>query len=122
MGTLEKSPIVIFGLSYKDGTNTLRRSGPIELCKWLHENGAIVYAYDSSITNISEVPNYITLLPSISYIPKDCYCIIFLKDPNLIMDENAINTITEDKLVIDPNGYLQPKRNGRKYFSVKRLK
>jgi UDPglucose 6-dehydrogenase len=120
-GDLNKLPVVVFGLSYKDGTNTLRRSGPIGLCKWLHESGAVVYAYDSSIVNILDVPNYITLLPSVSYIPKDCYCVIFLKDPKLMIDDDIINKIIDDRLVIDPNGYLQPKKNGRKYFSVRRL-
>ena len=120
-GTLNRLPVVVFGLSYKDGTNTLRRSGPIGLCKWLHENGAIVYAHDPSIVTISEIPNYITLLPDLSYIPKDCYCMIFLKDPLSMMSKNDLDKISDDKLIIDPNGYLQPKKNGRKYFSVKRL-
>ena len=51
------------GLTYKPGTNTLRRSSSVELCDWLIANGANVRVHDpvvkvlpSNWTNI--VTNY----------------------------------------------------------------
>jgi UDPglucose 6-dehydrogenase len=38
------------GLTYKPGTDTLRRSTAVELCRWLHGRGVRVQAYDPAIT------------------------------------------------------------------------
>src|SRR5262249_9473221 len=34
------------GLTYKPGTDTLRRSSAVELCEWLHARGAAVRVHD----------------------------------------------------------------------------
>jgi UDPglucose 6-dehydrogenase len=39
----------VWGLTYKPGTDTLRRSSAIELCRWLVDHGASVRAHDPSI-------------------------------------------------------------------------
>jgi UDPglucose 6-dehydrogenase len=41
--------IAIWGLTYKPGTDTLRRSSAVELARWLIESGASVIAYDPAI-------------------------------------------------------------------------
>lgn len=38
--------IAIWGLTYKPGTDTLRRSLAIELCEWLVEQGAVLTTFD----------------------------------------------------------------------------
>ena len=38
--------VALWGLTYKPGTDTLRRSGAIALCSWLLENGATVRLHD----------------------------------------------------------------------------
>ncbi len=42
--------VAIWGLTYKPGTNTLRRSSAIELCRWLLGAGATVRAHDPAVT------------------------------------------------------------------------
>jgi UDPglucose 6-dehydrogenase len=42
------------GLTYKPGTDTLRRSSAIELCRWLLARGAKVRAHDPAV---SELPS-----------------------------------------------------------------
>jgi UDPglucose 6-dehydrogenase len=42
--------IAVWGLTYKPGTNTLRRSSALELCRWLAEERASVQAYDPAIS------------------------------------------------------------------------
>jgi len=42
--------VAIWGLTYKPGTDTLRRSSAIELCRWLVAVGASVRAHDPAVT------------------------------------------------------------------------
>ena len=49
---LEGKTIAIWGLTYKAGTDTLRRSSSIELCQWLLEQGAQVQAHDPAVRNL----------------------------------------------------------------------
>jgi UDPglucose 6-dehydrogenase len=46
--------VAVWGLTYKPGTNTLRRSSAIELCRWLVATGASVRAHDPVV---SELPD-----------------------------------------------------------------
>ena len=57
---LEKFPslkgvaIAIWGLTYKPGTDTLRRSLAVELCDWLIEQKAIVHVHDPVVKELPE--------------------------------------------------------------------
>jgi len=46
LGSLTARRVAIWGLTYKPGTDTLRRSSAVELCAWLLENGADVQVHD----------------------------------------------------------------------------
>jgi UDPglucose 6-dehydrogenase len=46
VGQLAGKTVAILGLTYKPGTDTLRRSNALELCHWLLSQGANVRAYD----------------------------------------------------------------------------
>ena len=49
---LQGRRICILGLTYKPGTDTLRRSMSIELCAWLAEMGAVVQAHDPAVKGL----------------------------------------------------------------------
>jgi len=49
---LSGATIGIWGLTYKPGTDTLRRSSAVELCRWLAARGATVHAHDPAITDL----------------------------------------------------------------------
>lgn len=49
LGDLRGKTVCVLGLTYKPGTNTLRRSASIEMCAWLTEQGASVRAFDPAI-------------------------------------------------------------------------
>lgn len=51
---LRGKTVAIWGLAYKPGTDTLRRSSALELCGWLNEQGATVRAHDPAIKAIPE--------------------------------------------------------------------
>lgn len=59
---LKGRKIAVWGLTYKPGTDTLRRSASMELCRRLIELGAEVHAHDPAITTIPpELASVITL-------------------------------------------------------------
>jgi UDPglucose 6-dehydrogenase len=49
LGALRGRRIAIWGLTYKPGTNTMRRSSSVELCEWLAAQGAHVQAHDPAV-------------------------------------------------------------------------
>ena len=46
LGDLRGRSVAVLGLSYKPGTDSLRRSVAVETCRWLREQGAAVTACD----------------------------------------------------------------------------
>ena len=57
----------VLGLTYKPGTNTLRRSTAVELCRWLHDRGVRVQAHDPAIASLPpELSGMIVLRPTAS--------------------------------------------------------
>jgi UDPglucose 6-dehydrogenase len=52
-GQLNGRQIAVLGLTYKPGTNTLRRSSSVEMCRWLVEQGSSVRAFDPAIKTLS---------------------------------------------------------------------
>lgn len=53
-GKLKDVTIAIWGLTYKPGTDTLRRSPAVELCDWLLEQGAFVHVHDPAVEHLPE--------------------------------------------------------------------
>lgn len=56
--------ITALGLTYKAGTDTLRRSTAIEICQWLSQQGAKVVAYDPVISALPSPLNHVIELKS----------------------------------------------------------
>lgn len=54
VGSVNGASIAIWGLTYKPGTDTLRRSLAVELCDWLLAQGATVHVYDPAVKYIPE--------------------------------------------------------------------
>src|SRR4029079_7195460 len=55
--TLAGTRVAIWGLTYKPGTDTLRRSTSIELCRWLLDEGASVSVHDPEPKSLPEQLN-----------------------------------------------------------------
>jgi UDPglucose 6-dehydrogenase len=51
-GALADATVAVWGLTYKPGTDTLRRSSAVELCRWLVERGAVVRAHDPLVSEL----------------------------------------------------------------------
>jgi UDPglucose 6-dehydrogenase len=52
LGTLDRKSIALLGLTYKPGTDTLRRSVALEVAHALLRKGALVRAYDPAISRL----------------------------------------------------------------------
>jgi UDPglucose 6-dehydrogenase len=48
------STVGVLGLTYKPGTDTLRRSAAVELCRWLWERQVAVRAFDPAVRTLPE--------------------------------------------------------------------
>lgn len=46
--------VAVLGLTYKPGTDTLRRSASIELCQWMRQQGYRVKAHDPAVRELPE--------------------------------------------------------------------
>lgn len=46
--------IAVWGLTYKPGTDTLRRSLAVELCNWLLDQGAVLKVHDPAVADLPE--------------------------------------------------------------------
>lgn len=65
LGTLAGKRIAVLGLTYKPGTNTLRRSSSVELCRWLSERQAKVNAFDPAVQELpADLKETVTLADS----------------------------------------------------------
>jgi UDPglucose 6-dehydrogenase len=54
LGDLAKTKIAVWGLTYKPGTDTLRRAPALELCRWLVSQGARVHVHDPAAERLPE--------------------------------------------------------------------
>lgn len=57
--------VAVWGLTYKPGTDTLRRSSSVELCRWLVQQGARVRVHDPAVRHLpSELHGSVDLVES----------------------------------------------------------
>jgi UDPglucose 6-dehydrogenase len=54
LGDLKGKTVAVWGLTYKPGTDTLRRSSAVELCTWLLEQGVTVQAHDPAVKKLPD--------------------------------------------------------------------
>ncbi len=101
--------VAVWGLTYKPGTDTLRRSEAIELCKWLSLQGAAVHAHDPAVKTLPEdLKSNINLYTSALDTLKDAEVVVIATswpEYRSIDVENIVAT-RDQLIVIDPNRFL----------------
>jgi UDPglucose 6-dehydrogenase len=124
LGSIQGKQIAVWGLTYKPGTSTLRRSSSIELCQKLSKEGATVRAFD----------------PAVSELPKELQSVLRLSDAAIDAAQGADALIISTPwpefrevsmpavikgmshaIILDANGTLSQQCSGIKglrYFSV----
>jgi UDPglucose 6-dehydrogenase len=114
LGSLQEKVVAVLGLTYKPGTDTLRRSAAVELCKDLASAGASVRVVD----------------PVVKRLPPDLSGLKLVSDPlEAMAGADAVVVCTEwpefrrlawselakvlrGRLVLDANGFLRNELKG----------
>ncbi len=108
LGSFKKKTVAILGLTYKPGTDTLRRSFAVELAKSLHAKGALVNGFDPVIKSIpKDLSKVIWLKNSVREAIIDADAVIITTEcPEFLQFGDNIINLMKNKLVIDPNGFI----------------
>jgi len=119
LGDLSGKKIAVFGLTYKSGTDTLRRSLPLELVKVLNERNVIVNAFDPMIKKIDDAQAFQTPYEA----AEGCDAIILLTTWPEFKDLNIqkLKDVTKNHLFFDTQNFLDPekfKKAGFQYVGV----
>jgi UDPglucose 6-dehydrogenase len=108
LGDLTGRTIAVWGLTYKPGTDTLRRSSAMELCQWLIEQGAKVQAHDPVIKKLPNQFGAIDLCVSPIEAARDADALVVATEWSdyhaLVMSE--VVSVLRMALVIDANRFL----------------
>lgn len=123
---LKNKTIALLGLTYKAGTDTLRRSTAVEMCEWLKQQGANIFAYDPAITALPpDLQEFIQLKNSIEDALHQADAVVLSTEWPEFSSISADKFLAANKepIVVDPSGFLAGSlsQDARiKYFSVGR--
>jgi UDPglucose 6-dehydrogenase len=110
IGDLKGKTIAVLGLTYKPGTDTLRRSLSVELCKWLKEQETTIQAFDPKIQKLpDELVDVINLKSNIDECLHQADCLLISTEWPIFREEltpERLNNMRK-KVVLDANGFLE---------------
>jgi len=109
VGDLQGKRIAVWGLTYKPGTDTLRRSSSVELCEWLVEQGAQVQAHDPAIKLLpEELAQSLTLHATPLVALEESVALVVATEWPLYQSLTAEEVVSamRSPLVIDPKRFL----------------
>ncbi len=109
MTELKNRRILFLGLSYKTGTDTLRRSLPVETAIWLKSQGASVIAYDPLIYELpKDLSSSIQMGQEASECIQNAECIIIGNNNPAFKQLAQQNKATfNGKIIIDPECFIK---------------
>ena len=106
---LKGKRVAMLGLTYKAGTDTLRRSTAIETCEWLHQQGTLINAYDPGISQLpANLAGFIDIKESITAALQAVDAVLISTEWPQFRDLTAEEFVTNVKqpLVLDPGGFV----------------
>ena len=109
LGTIAGTTIAVWGLTYKPGTDTLRRSAAVELCMQLASRGARVKTWDPAVRSLpAALASMIVLESSPEAAARGATALVIATEwPELRrVDLAEILNLMERPLVLDANRYL----------------
>lgn len=116
--------VAILGLAYKPGTDTLRHSSATNISLWLHEQGAIVNAYDPAIKKLSpELEKIIYLQPDLGSVLHEADAVVIGTEcPEFLnIQIEQLGSELRRPYIFDTSGFLSKQLVGKKitkYFRV----
>jgi len=121
---LDGKLIGVWGLVYKQGTDTLRRSSSVELCRDLAGAGAVVKVHDSAVRGVpDDLSGLFALCTSPLEAAKDASAVVVQTDwPSYReVEPERLVAAMRSALVVDPHGFLAKtlgKADGIRYVRV----
>lgn len=110
LGSLPGRRVAVWGLTYKPGTDTLRRSSSVETCKALAAAGAKVSAHDPAIR---QLPSDLAAVMSLAGSPAEALAgaealLVLTQWPEYrqIAAADIVGRMARP-VVLDPNGFLE---------------
>ncbi len=111
LGDLRGQTVAVWGLTYKPGTDTLRRSSSVELCQWLVEQGAHVRAHDPAVRTLPpELAGRIELCATpLSALEKAAALVVATEWPDYqsVPAQAVVSAMPHQPTVIDANRFLK---------------
>jgi UDPglucose 6-dehydrogenase len=123
LGDLRSQTIAVWGLAYKVGTDTLRRSDSVELCEWLFDQGARIRAHDPIVKTLPEpLSQKITLCETAAdALERASGLVVTMAWPEYgLMGAAKIVSLMQSAIVFDPNRFLRELETDPsvRYFTV----
>jgi UDPglucose 6-dehydrogenase len=126
LGDVKGRTIAIWGLTYKPGTDTLRRSSAVELAQWLHAQGAQVRAHDPAVKTLPDSLSAVLRLSEDPLAALEGAAALVVATPWPVYKEVDVRAAVErmtQAVVLDANRFLGATLGavpGVRYFSVGR--
>ena len=108
LGSLQDKVIAVWGLTYKAGTDTLRRSSALELCQWLLAQGAKVHAHDPVVKDLPSEYDTIRLFDSPLQAVRDADALVIATEwPDYrTVSMHDVLTVMRSPKIVDANRFL----------------
>jgi UDPglucose 6-dehydrogenase len=125
LGEVRDARLAVLGLTYKPGTDTLRRSASVALCVRMRERGAHIAAYDPAVRRLTpELTETIALQPTLEDALVGADALILGTDwPEFQALSPATLRRMRRRLVVDPRRFIEAALLGDstiRYFGVGR--
>ena len=122
-GNLKGVTVAVWGLTYKPGTDTLRRSLAVELCDWLLEQGAMVHVHDPVVRQLPVrwEDRVVSFDHALDAVAASDVLVVGTEWPEFRQDATGLLSVASPNLmVIDANRHLQSalSSSGLKYVAV----
>ena len=109
-GPLAGKTVTVLGLTYKPGTNTLRRSAAVELCGWLSGQKATINAFDPAVRRLpDELTHSVILYDSAAEALKNSDALVVATEWPEFRNLTARDLTESMKtpIVVDANRFLE---------------
>ena len=115
--------VAVWGLTYKPGTDTLRRSLAVELCDWLIGQGATVHVHDPVVRQLPArwADRVVSFDQALDAVSGAAVLVVGTEWPEFRQDAvGLLSTASANLVVIDANRHLQSAlaTSGLKYVAV----
>jgi UDPglucose 6-dehydrogenase len=123
LGEMSGRSVAILGLTYKPGTDTLRRSLAVELCRELLQAGANIRVYDPVVRALPDDLAAVTLSKELGETVADCGAVVVCTEWPQIREANWNEILAKTKKVvfIDANGFLATVVGNRDGITYRRV-